>query len=124
MSTTNTTNDRWFYFVRLKGTRFNLGIVDETGTAPTTAGLDITVYYSKFPTEIDSDSQQIGLPSEFLHVLAKAVASEILKMNGGITPLTQQYDYLWERGIYDGVHLAVDNAAQPITQYPLNLRDL
>lgn len=121
MATTNTTT-LWHWYIRLRGGRFLLGLVDENGAAPTTAGLDITVFYQSWPDEISSDSDQIGLPSEFLHVLAKSVASEILKMNGGVTALTQQYDLLWERGIYDALHLAIDESKQPMTQYPINLR--
>lgn len=121
---TDSTNSRWFYYIRLVGARFYLGLVDDLGAAPTAAGLDIDIYYQNFPDEITSDNDIIALPTEFMHALSKAVASEIIKMNGGVNALTQQYDFEWERTIYDAVHLAVDSAKQPMTQYPINLRNL
>lgn len=123
MPTENTTSENWYYYVRLKGRNFYLGIVDTTGTAPATAGLDIDVFYSQFPNEIESDNDIIGLPEEYLFALAKSVASEIIKMNGQVTNLTQQFDLEWERIIYDGTHAAVDNASQPMIQRPLDLRN-
>jgi len=121
MSTTNTTNANWFWYQRRKGARGYIGIVDQDGAAPTTANLDITIWYNNFPDTIESDNDTIGIPEEFIFGFAKACAAEVMRMNGVVSNLTQIYDQEFERIVYDGIHKNIMETQQPLIQKPLRL---
>lgn len=120
MSTTNTTT-KWYWYIRKRGEKWYLGLVDEDGDACDTANYNIDIWYDQFPDEITSDDDLLGIPEEFIFGLAKGVASELIKLNGMITPLTQQYDFEFERLVYDAIHKNIEATQQPLIQTPLNI---
>lgn len=112
----------WHWYIENRGVRGYLGIVDDNGNAPTTAGLDVEIHYSSFPDQIISDDSQLGIPERYFYSYAQAVAAEVMKINGALNaPLIQLYASEWERCLYDMRHDAVDAAAQPMVQIPIDI---
>lgn len=116
-----TTTD-WHYWIERRGIYGYIGVVDEHGNAPTTAGLEIEIHYSGFPDQINSDQDEIGIHERYFLEYAKAVAAEVMKMNGALNaPLIQVYTQDWERCVMDMRHDAIDEEAQPMVQLPIDL---
>lgn len=112
----------WHWYIERRGLYGFIGIVDDHGNAPTTAGISVDIYYSGFPDAIQSDQDTIGIPERYFFEYAKSVAAEVLKMNGATNPaLIQSYAQDWERVIYDMRHDQVDLENQPAIQLPVDI---
>lgn len=116
-----TTTTRWLYWMENRGTNGYIGLADDWGTAPQSAGDEIRIYYSTFPDRIEHDDDQIGIPEKYMLAFCKAMAAEVMRSNGQLNNLSQLYDLEGEKLVYDAVHDSVNNAASPIVQYPLGL---
>lgn len=123
MSTTNTTG-KWYWYIRKKGRRFYLGIFDNDGDAPATAGLDIDVYYTELSDEVTSDDDDIPIPDEFQHGLAMGVVYEYLRMNNikAQKDMMRSYKADFENAVYDATHYQIRESAQPLLLRPLDMR--
>lgn len=117
MATTNT-DKGWLWYVRKLGKNYVLGIVDDTGTAPTSA-LDIEYWFDELPDEITSDNDELPIPLEFEHGFSMGCVYEILRMMG---KENRSYRQDFENTIYDAIHMQISETQQPLTISPLDLR--
>jgi len=123
MSTTNT-DYAWYYYIRKKGRKYYLGLVDENGDDPTGA-YTIKTYYDQIPDEFTTDDDTFTIPVEYEYGIIKAVAAELMPM------MSQDYDKSLRREfqgeyietIHNAVHNQIREAQAPIIQKPFDLRD-
>ena len=118
MSTTNTSHS-WFWYIRKKGKNHVFGVVDESGVALSTAGLNLEYWYDEIPDEVSSDDDAIPLPIEFEHSFAMGCVYEILRMQG-INNVSYKKDFM--DGIDDAKHRQISETQQPMTIRPLDIR--
>lgn len=112
----------WHFYVERRGIYGYIGVVDQNGNAPTTAGLEIEIHYSGFPDAISSDQDTIGIPERYFMPYVQGITAEVLKMNGAANMnLVQMYTNEWERCIIDMRHDVVDSENQPMVQFPVDL---
>ena len=123
MSTTNTDYD-YLWYIRKKGTRYYLGIVNESGDAIATADLDIVIYYDEIPDELDDQSDTMPIPLQFEWGFLKGVASEVMLLaDKADVNLRRELQAEYERTIYEAIHYQIEESAQPTIIKPLDLRD-
>ena len=124
MSTTNTDFD-WYYYIRKKGARYYLGLVNENGVAVTSA-YDIDIYYDEIPDDLDDQDATFPIPVQFELGFIKGVTAELMSMSG-----KDNYDYYlrneylreYRKMIDDAIHYQIKESQQPIVMKPLDLRD-
>lgn len=109
----------FYWYIRKKGTNGYIGIVDAVGAAPTTADLNIDIWYDKIPDEITSDDDTVPLAYEWHEGLLKGVVYEYLMMQGIKRPeFKQEYqetvDRCKSRVIIDSQH--------PLRVIPMDIR--
>jgi hypothetical protein len=122
MSTTST-DYSWFWYVRKKGARHYLGIVDENGDAPTSA-LTIEIWYDEFADELTSQDSILPNPPQFNFGILKGVAAELMAMSEKPNDrLIEKYEREYKNMIDDAIHHQVREAQQPMILKPLDLRD-
>ena len=126
MATTNT-DFSFFWYVRKKGNRYYLGLVDENGDAPAGA-YDIDIYYDEIPDDLDDQSDTFPIPQQFEMGFIKGVVAELMAMsNKGSDPvniqLRNQFLAEYERTIHEAIHYQVEESQQPMVMKPLDLRD-
>jgi hypothetical protein len=80
VSTTSTDYD-YYWYIRKKGTRYYLGLVNENGDAIATASLDIDIYYDEIPDELDDQADTLPIPLQFEWGFIKGVAAELMLMS-------------------------------------------
>ena len=124
MSTTNT-DYAWHYFIRKKGARRYLGLVNESGAAPSTALTDaLVIHYDEIPDEYTSDDDSWKMPDQYELSIIKGVAAELIMMDPSADQgLAAKYDYEYERGVTQAIHDQIKDSQQPMVLKPLDLRD-
>ena len=122
MATTNT-DYAWFWYIRKKGDRYYLGLIDENGD-DATAAYDIVIHYDEIPDELTSDDDEIPIPVQFEHYLLKGCAAEILDMEPEVNERKlMRYRAEFEKGIEEAFHFQIEESQQPAIMEPLDLRD-
>lgn len=118
MSTTNTAHS-WFWYVRKKGKNHQLGLVDESGAAISTASLNIEYWFDEIPDEVTNDDADIPIPTEFEHGFAMGCVYEVLRMQG-VKDLNYKKDF--EDTIVDAKNRQIEESQQPMTIRPYDMR--
>jgi len=124
MSTTNT-DYAWYYYVKKKGARYYIGLVDENGAAAT-AAYDIDLYFDELPDDVTTQDSTFPLPQQFQMGFVKGVVAELMAMSGKDefdVMLRNQYRREYEDMLKDLQHYQINEAQQPIVQRPYDLRD-
>ena len=122
MSTTNT-DYSWYYYLRNKGKRLWLGLMNEDGDAPTSA-LEIKIYADKLSTEITDDDSILPLPSQCELAFAKGIAAEIMCMSEtSPKDILALYKKEYEDMKRDLLHRNINESQQPMVIKPFDLRD-
>jgi hypothetical protein len=124
MATTNT-DYSWFWYVRKKGARYYLGLVDQNGDAPTSA-YTIDIYYDEIPYEFTSGDDTFPIPAQFEMGIIKGVAAELMAMSSNQAldiSLRRDYERVFEQTVLEGIHYQTEEASQPTVIKPLDLRD-
>ena len=125
MPTTNTDYD-YYWYVRKKGTRYYLGLVDQDGDAIGTSSLDIEIYYDEVPDELDDQDDTLPIPIQFEWGFLKGVAAELMAMsNSGALDLQlrREFQNEYEKTIREAIHYQIEESGQPTIMKPLDLRD-
>jgi len=119
------TDYSWYWYVRKKGTKYYIGVVDNNGDAPTSA-LDIEIYYDEIPDAVDDQDDTFPLPDQYEMGLIKGVAAELMLMSPGKTSadilLRNQYIAEYEDAIKQAIHMQIRESEEPIIR-PMDLRD-
>jgi len=118
MSSTNT-DHTWYWYIRNKGKRGYIGIVNESGDACDTADYEIKIYYDQIPDEVDENSE-IPIPTQFENVIAMGCVYDILRMYG-IERSSYLRDYL--NGISKAKHYVNSQSNSPITIQNYDVRE-
>lgn len=124
MSTTNT-DYSWYWYLRKKGTRYYLGLVNQEGDAPASA-YDIEIYYDQIPDELDDNDDLMPIPVQFELGLVKGVVAELMSMSNKDyydLQLRNQYIVEYENTIREAIHHQIDASQQPSVIKPFDLRD-
>lgn len=124
MATTNT-EFKWLWYIRKKGRRYYLGLVNENGDAPTTA-YDIDIYYDEIPDEVLTDDDTFPIPAQFEMGIIKGVAAELMQMSSRQAldiSLKREYQAEFEETVRRAIHYQIDESQQPMVIKPLDLRD-
>jgi len=121
----------WYWYVRKKGRRYYVGLVDENGAAP--AGTyDIEIYYDEIPDEITEQDDNLPIPKQFELGFAKGVAAELMAMseNKGTESaaikqmaLIRNYEKAYNDTVDDAKGFQLKESQQPTTMKPFDLRD-
>ena len=127
MTTTNTSFS-YFWYIRKKGTRYYLGIVDNNGDAIATGSLDIDLYYDEIPDDLSSQDATMPIPVQFELGFIKGIAAELMSMSNVKSDpiniqLRNQYLREYEDTISEAIHYQIGESQQPLVQKPLDLRD-
>jgi len=122
MTTTNTSYG-WYWYVRKKGKRYYLGIVNDQGDAPASA-LTIAITTDNIPSEISSEDSEIPIPKQFELGFIKGCAAEILKMDtdpnvGKIDLFRNEY----EQTKYKALHRQIKETNQPLILKPMDFNN-
>ncbi len=118
MATTNTQHT-YLWYIRKKGKNHVLGLIDEDGSAISTASLNIEYWYDEIPDEVLSNNDTIPLPVEFEHSFAMGCVYEILRMNG-VKDMNYRLDF--EEGIKNAINRQIEESQQPSTIRPYDIR--
>jgi hypothetical protein len=122
--TTNTDYD-WFFYIRKKGRRYYLGLVDQNGDAPTSA-YDIDIYYDEISDEVLTDDDVFPIPAQFEMGIIKGVAAELMAMSSNQAldiSLRRDFERAFEQTVLEGIRYQTEEASQPMVIKPLDLRD-
>ena len=122
MATTNTAFS-WYWYIRKKGKRYYLGIVNNNGSAPASA-LTAQIFVDNIPSEISSEDSEIPVPKQFELWFIKGCVAEIMKMDakpnvGKIGLFNAEY----EQAKYQALHRQIKETSQPAIIKPFDLRD-
>lgn len=118
MGTTHT-DVSWYWYVRKRGRRYYLGLIDQNGDVPDGA-YDIVIRCDEIPDEITSDDDSLPIPELFEHGFAMGCVYEVLRMDGKELPSYKQ-DY--EEAIKEARGRQVEETQQPLVLMPLDMRD-
>ena len=122
MSTTNTPHT-WHYYIRQKGRNFYIGFADEDGNPPTTAGLTIAIWYTKFYKDVSSRDDELPIPEEFIHGLAMGCVYEFLRTATEISSRRLlEYKADFENMIDDAKRLTALESGSPMRFKPIDIR--
>jgi len=124
MSTTNTEYS-WYYYIRKKGTRYYLGLVNENGDEVSGA-YDIDIYYDEIPDDIDEQDDTFPIPVQFELGFIKGVAAELMAMSGKDAydvRLRNEYAREYAKTVSKAIHYQIEESDQPAVMRPLDLRD-
>jgi len=124
MATTNTAFT-WFWYIRKKGTRYYLGLVDDNGDDPAGA-YTIDLYYDEVADDVTTQADLFPLPQQFETGFIKGVVAELMAMSskeGLDFALRSQYIREYEDTIMEAIHYQVEESQQPLVMRPLDLRD-
>ena len=124
MSTTSTDFD-WYYYIRKKGTRYYIGLVNENGDDPSGA-YDIEIFYDEIPDDLDDQDATMPIPVQFELGFLKGVAAELMSMsNKDAIDIRLRNEYMaeYEKTVAKSLHYQIDESAQPLIIKPLDLRD-
>jgi len=112
-------NTPWYYYLRRKGRKGHIGLVDGKGNAISSASINLKIFYEEIPDEIDDDDDIIGIPEEFLFDFAKGCAYEYLLTEGIENKLYfQQYEFGIKKAIKRVVDTERPAMIQPIQIVP------
>ena len=121
MSTTST-DYNWYWYIRKKGRKRYLGLVDQNGDAPT-AAYDIEIWYDEIPDEFTSDDSDMAVPQQYELPIIKAVASEIMVGDSEKKQIRREFMGEYENCIYNAIHDQIQESQQPMIVKPIDLRD-
>jgi len=123
MPTTNT-DYTWYYYIRKKGNRYYLGLVNESGDAPDSA-YDIDIYYDEFPDDLDDQDDTFPIPQQFELGFIKGVVAELMSMSSGKIDerLKAQYMAEYERCVHDAIRYQGEESDTPSVLKPFDFRD-
>jgi len=124
MATTNTDYD-FFFYIRKKGRRYYLGLVDQNGDAPTSA-YTIDIYYDEISDEVLTDDDVFPIPAQFEMGIIKGVAAELMAMSSKQAvdiSLRRDFERAFEQTVLEGIRYQTEEASQPMVIAPLDLRD-
>ncbi len=124
MATTNTAFD-WYWYIRKKGKRYYLGLVDNNGD-DATAAYDIEIFYDEVPDDLDEQDDVFPLPAQFELGFAKGIAAELMGMSD-----KKELDIVWmnklerayNKTVDEAIHFQIKETQQPIVIKPFDLRD-
>lgn len=122
MSTQNT-DYSWYWYVRKKGRKYYLGLINNDGDDASGA-YDIDIYYDEIPDEYTSDDETFNIPVQYEKGVIKSVAAEI--MVGDENPnwnKIARFNQEYEEAIYRAIHMQIEESAQPNVLKPFDLRD-
>lgn len=124
MATTNT-EFKWLWYIRKKGRRYYLGLVNENGDAPS-AAYDIDIYYDEIPDEFTSGDDTFPIPVQFEMGIIKGVAADLMAMSSKQAldiNLKREYMAEYEATVRRAIHYQLEESQQPTVLKPLDLRD-
>ena len=125
MSTTNTDYE-YYYYIRKKGTRYYIGVVNNNGAAIGTSNLDIEIFYDEFPDEITDNDTLLPIPTQFELGFIKGIAAELMAMSSSDTldvHLKNQYIVEYQDCIRDAINYQIKESQQPAVINPFDLRE-
>ncbi|MCK5020207.1 MAG: hypothetical protein KAS32_24425 [Candidatus Peribacteraceae bacterium] len=71
----------WYYYIRMKGKNWRIGIVNKDGESVDVAGLNVEVWHTAIPTEVVSLNDELPIPDEHVAGFIKGIAYELLLMS-------------------------------------------
>ena len=119
---TNTDFD-WYYYIRKKGTRYYIGLVNQNGDEPT-AAYDIEIFYDEIPDDLDDQDDTMPIPVQFELGFLKGVVAELMSMsNKDVLDIRLRNEYMaeYEKTVAKALHYQIDESAQPLVMKPLDL---
>lgn len=122
MSTTNT-DYSWYWYIRRKGARGYLGLVDENGDDPSGA-YEIEIIGREIPDAYTSDDDTFNMPAQYEYGVLKGVVAELLAMDAHADKkLIREYENEFERTVARAIHDQIAATGQPTIMKPFDLRD-
>jgi len=115
----------WYYYIRMKGKHWRIGIVNEDGEAIDEAGLNIEVWHTSMPTEVVSINDELPISDEHVEGLLKGVVYELLMMNGNAKvprDIMRQYKIDYEEMIKDARAQYYHQRDSPSRIAPIDVR--
>ena len=118
--------DTWYYYIRMKGKNWRIGIVNRDGEAIDAAGLNIEVWHTAIPTEIVTLDDELPIPDEHLYGFIKGVVYELLMMSANSKvprDILRQYKVEYEEMIADAQTQFYQQRESPARAIPIDLRN-
>lgn len=124
MATTNTDNT-WYYYIRKKGRKGYLGLVNENGAA-TSQALTLNIYYDEMPDNVTNQDTILPIPPQFELGFLKGVVAELMAMSDKENldmVKKRDFDREYRETIADAIEFQTEQSEQPLVLKPFDLRD-
>ena len=122
MSTTNTDSE-WYWYIRRRGKKYYIGLVDANGDAPSTT-YDIEIKFDRFFDEATDDDTVLDVPIQFEPGVLKGVAAEILSMEEKPNERKlAMFKAEYEKAVYNAIHFQIGESQSTVVQKPFDMRD-
>lgn len=72
----------WLYYIRQAANSWKIGIVNKTGSAISTANVDIQIYFKGLPEDATDEDAILPIPRNAELDFAKGIAFDILQTEG------------------------------------------
>lgn len=113
----------WYWYIRNKGRRKYLGLVNRAGDDPSGA-YTIEIYYYEVPDEVTADDDTIPIPQQYEMGIIKGVAADLMAQEKDYDKvLRREFQIKYNETVDNAIHQQIEESQQPMVQKPLDFRD-